>query len=206
MYARSTTVRGHPDRIDQGIAQVQDEVLPTVTGMDGCVGLSMLVDRGSGECIVTTSWESEATMHATGESVRPLRERATELLQGMSSVQEWEIAVMHRDHRSTEGSCVRSTWLSIDPAKVDRALDFFRLGLLPRMEAMQGFCSASLLIDRASGMAVSSVAFDTRAAMEATRTTGEELRQSSVQELGLQILDVHEYELVLAHLHVPEMA
>jgi quinol monooxygenase YgiN len=205
VFARSTTVKGQSDAIDRGIAQVRDEVLPTVGGMDGCLGLSMLVDRSSGECIVTTSWESEAAMRATAEQVKPLRERATALLGGLSSVQEWEIAVMHRDHRSGEGSCVRSTWMSMDPANVERGLDFYRLGLIPRLEELEGFCSACLLIDRSTGMAVSTVAFDSRAAMESTRATGEELRRSSAAELGLQILDVHEYELALAHLHVPEM-
>lgn len=205
MHARSTTVRGQSDAIDRGIAQVRDEVLPAVAGMDGCLGLSMLVDRESGECIVTTSWQSEEAMHATADQVRPLRERASELMGGMSSVQEWEIAVMHRDHRSAEGSCVRSTWMSMDPASAERGLDFYKMGLIPRLEQLDGFCSASLLIDRSTGLSVSSVAFDSRTAMEATRASADELRKASAMELGLQILDVHEYELALAHLHVPEM-
>lgn len=206
MYARSTTVKGQSEAIDRGIAQVQDEVLPAVMAMDGCVGLSMLVDRSSGECIVTTSWESEDAMHATAEKVKSLRDRATELMQGMSSVQEWEIAVMHRNHHSIDGSCVRSTWMSMDPAMADKGVDYYRFVLVPQLEELDGFCSASLLIDRATGMAVSSVVYDTQAAMEGTRTSASGLRQTSAGELGLQILDVHEYELALAHLHVPELA
>lgn len=206
MYARSTTVKGQSGAIDRGIAQVKDEVLPAVMAMDGCVGLSMLVDRTSGECIVTTSWESEDAMRATGEQVKPLRERATDLLQGMSSVQEWEVAVMHRNHHSLEGSCVRSTWMSMDPGQAEKGLDFFRFVLMPRLEQLDGFCSNSLLIDRATGMSVSSVVFDSRAAMERTRSSAEGLRQSSAGELAAQVLDVHEYELAIAHLHVPELA
>ena len=40
MYARSTTVRGNPDAVDEGIAYVRDTVMPAVQQMDGCVGLS----------------------------------------------------------------------------------------------------------------------------------------------------------------------
>src|SRR4051794_38437569 len=42
MYARSTTVHADPQRIDDGIAYIRDEVMPAVTTMPGCLGLSML--------------------------------------------------------------------------------------------------------------------------------------------------------------------
>jgi quinol monooxygenase YgiN len=205
VYARSTTVRAQPDKIDLGITQVRDRVLPMVTAMPGCIGMSMMVDRESGECIVTTAWETEASMRASAEGVRPIREQTTELMSGTSAVQEWEIAVMHRDHWATDGSCVRSTWFSVDPSQVDHALDVYRMALMPRLEELEGFCSASLLVDRATGMSVSSIAFDTRAAMEATRPAGEAIRQAAVSQLNGKVLDIHEYELCLAHLHVPEL-
>lgn len=206
VYARSTTVKAQTNAIDQGIAQVRDEVIPAVTAMDGCIGLSMMVDRTSGECIVTTAWETEEKMRATAEAVKPLRERATEILSGTSSVQEWEIAVVHRDHRAGDGSFARSTWITTDPGNIDHALDVYRMAVLPKLEEMDGFCSASLLIDRANGMAVGTVAFDSRAGLDASRSAGDSIRAAATKEIGAQVLDVHEYELVLAHLHVPEMA
>ncbi|MCU1660305.1 MAG: hypothetical protein JWR58_370 [Pseudonocardia sp.] len=65
VYARSTTVLAHPDSIDAGVGHVRDEVMPVVQGMDGCIGLSMLVDRTSGHCIVTTAWQTEEALHAS---------------------------------------------------------------------------------------------------------------------------------------------
>ena len=55
MYARSTTVRGNPEAMDEGIAYVRDTVMPSVKAMDGCVGLSMLCDAQQGHCIVPSS-------------------------------------------------------------------------------------------------------------------------------------------------------
>ena len=72
VYARSTTVKAQNDAIEQGIAQVRDEVLPTVSAMDGCIGLSMMVDRTSGECIVTTAWESEEALRGSADTVTPI--------------------------------------------------------------------------------------------------------------------------------------
>ena len=40
VYARSITIMGDPHRLEDGIAYVRDEVLPVITTMDGCVGLS----------------------------------------------------------------------------------------------------------------------------------------------------------------------
>ena len=56
MFARSTTFHGRPEKIEAGIRFVTDEVGPALDKIDGCRGLSLLVDRTSGECIATSSW------------------------------------------------------------------------------------------------------------------------------------------------------
>ena len=45
-----------------------------------------------------------------------------------------------------------------------------------------------------------------REAMEASRPSADNMRTRTAQEAGGEILDVHEFELAYAHLHVPEMA
>ena len=207
MHARSTTVNAELERIDAGIAHVRDEVMPALLGMEGCIGLSMMVDRGTGRCIVTTSWESEDAMRATSEMVRPLRDRAIELLGASdAAVDEWEIAYLHRDHASRPGACVRATWMQVSQDDMERAMDIYEMARMPAMEELQGFCSASLFVDRSTGRAVSSVAYDSPEAMENTRERAAELRATGAQEARADILDVAEFELALAHLRVPEMA
>jgi quinol monooxygenase YgiN len=205
MHARSTTIRANPESIEQGIALVRDEVMPMMLGMDGCIGISMLVDRVSGRCIVTTAWQSKEAMDATAEQVRPSRERAAELLGGRPQVDEWEIAVMHRDHTSAPGACVRATWLRAQPDQLDRVIDLYKMGILPRLQELDGFCSASLMVDRTEGYIVGSLTFDSREAMERSREQTEELRQRGVRESGAELIEVGEFELALAHLRVPEM-
>jgi quinol monooxygenase YgiN len=206
VYARSTTVRAHLESLDSGIAFIRDEVMPTLLGLEGCVGLSMLVDRLTGRCIATSAWQSKEAMDASAERVRPLRERAAEMLGGRPQVDEWEIAVMHRDHTSAPGACVRATWVRMAPDQVDRGIDVYRMGVLPATQEFEGFCSASLLVDRREGYAVSSVTFDSREAMDRSRAQGEELRERGAREAGVEIMEVAEFELALAHLRVPEMA
>ena len=64
MYARSTTIQTEPAAIDAGIAFARDEVIPSVRAVDGCVGISLLVDRQSGRCIFTSAWETEEALRA----------------------------------------------------------------------------------------------------------------------------------------------
>jgi len=206
VYARSTTVQANRKSIDAGIAHIRDEVLPALQRMDGCIGLSMLVDRESGRCIATSSWDSESAMRAAAERVGPIRDRAAEILGGTARVEEWEILLMHRDHRSNEGACARLTWMHLDPADIDRAVDVYKMASIPAMEELEGFCSASLLVDRASGRAVSTATYDSREALERNREQAGAVRAAGSQETRAEVLEVCEFELALAHLRVPEMA
>ncbi|WP_325692844.1 hypothetical protein [Pseudonocardia sp.] len=206
MFARSTTIRAGQESIDMGIAQVRDEVMPTLLGMDGCIGLSMLVDRQGGRCIATSAWRSEEAMLASEEQLRPMRERVGEMLGGEPEVQRWEIAMLHRDHTSNPGACVRATWVQVEPAGLDHALEVYRMSVLPAVEGLDGFCSASMLVDRGSGRCVSSVTFDSMDALERSRQQAASVRDSAIREAGATVLDVCEFELALAHLRVPELA
>lgn len=199
MYARSTTLKGRPANIDAGIAFVKDEVWPKLDQTEGCRGLSMLVDRETGLCIATSSWESEEAMRASDGQLRPSRERGRDILGGSMEVDEWEIAVMHRNHH---GECCRVSWLKGD---LDSMIDTVRFSLLPDLEQTAGFCSASLLVNRSSGLGCATTAWDTRAAMEGSRSAADEMRARAASDAGGEIVDVHEFELAYAHLHVPEM-
>ncbi len=205
MYARSITIMGDPARMDDGIAYVRDEVMPVLTAMDGCAGLSMLLDRDSGQCIVTSSWHTEDDMRASDLHLAPIRMRGGQVMGGSPQVEEWEVAVMHRDHRAPEGSCCRATWMRINHGDFDRGIALYRSAMLPEMESLEGFCSASLLVNRTAGRACSTTTYDSREAMEASRERSWAMRDMGVREAGVDVLDVLECDLVLAHLRLPEL-
>jgi len=204
VFARSTTIQAQPARIDEGISFVTDEVMPAITAMDGCIGLSLLVDRESGRCIATSAWRDRESMAASDAALRPIRDRGGDILGGAPEVEEWEIAVLHRDHRTADGACVRCTWLQAQPERLDEAIAFFRDEVLPTAETLDGFCSASLMVDRQSGRAVSSVSWDSRASMERSREMAAQLRSRAAEKAAARIVEVAEFDLALAHLRVPE--
>lgn len=207
VHARTTIVQGGPSRLEEGITQVREQVMPAVTAMDGCVGISMFCDRGTGRAIVTTAWESEDAMMDTAQSVAPLREEATRTMEAATTeVMTWEVAVVHRDHWVPDGAWARVTWLSGSPETDGRAVDMFRMGVLPRVQELDGFCSASFMLDRDAGRAVGAVVFDSREHLEASRDATKQIRERVTAELGATVDAVEELEVVFAHLHVPEMA
>ncbi|MEE6177535.1 hypothetical protein [Mycobacterium sp. 050134] len=206
MYARSTTIQAQPLSIDIGIAHVRDVVTPALRQIDGFVGLSLLVDRQSGKCVATSAWDSVQAMRSGAERVAPIRDRAALMFDGSARVEEWEIALLHRDHHTREGACVRATWLKVVPDQLGRSLDFYRTAVLPEMAALDGFCSASLLVDHpACRRAVSCSTFDSVDAMARNRDQATELRSRRVRDLGAEVIDVAEFELAIADLRVPEL-
>lgn len=204
MYARSTTVHGDPRAVDKGTAYVREESMPALRQMTGCVGLSMLAQRDSGHCIVTTSWRDEQALSASRDLVQPHLERTASALGGRADVQDWEIAAMHRVHEGHHGGCSRVTWLRTDPDAVQRAVDAVRLSLMPKLDDLPGFCSVSVMVRRADGLAVSAVSYDSWADMEQASDGAREFREEFAPARGIQAVDTAEFDLVLAHLGVPE--
>ncbi|MGK5112010.1 MULTISPECIES: antibiotic biosynthesis monooxygenase [unclassified Geodermatophilus] len=206
MYARSTTIRGNPGSLDDAIAYMRDEVWPAMRDMDGCVGLSMMCNRESGQCIATSAWDDRQAMEASAERVHPMRRQLMDRFGAGDEleVQEWEIAVLHREHPAGGGACARVTWVRADPGKVDQMLDTYRTRLMPRIQDMDGFCSLSMLVDRDSGRGVGTAVFESRAAVEQSREHARSVREEAVNVAGVDILDVAEMDVVLAHLRVPE--
>jgi hypothetical protein len=204
MYARTTTLRGNPQAVDDLIATVRDEVLPGLMQLQGCVGLSLLVDRDAGRAIATSAWETEEAMRASAESVRPLRDRAAQAFGGTPEIQEWEIAVLHRAHHIGDGACARVVWTRTAPGNLDRIIGAYRDSLMPWWEQTEGFCSNSFLVDREEGRCSSTVVFESREAMAQTRDQFTTLREEFVTRMGMEVVEVAEFVMALAHLRVPE--
>ena len=113
---------------------------------------------------------------------------------------------MPRDHPSADGAGVRSTWIHGDPADLDRAIDVFRLTAMPAIQEYEGFCSASLLVNRTTGRALVTVAYDSRSGLDRSRERANAVRERTVNEMNASVQEVREFDLVMAHLHAPEMA
>ncbi|MGV0627380.1 hypothetical protein [Mycolicibacter minnesotensis] len=206
MFARATSLHSHPSFLDEGITHVRGVVMPTLADMTGCAGMSMLVDRDAGRCIVTSSWLNADTLRASEGGAQQMRDRAAEIFHATAEVTRWEIAAVRRDHRSRRHAGVRVTWLRTDAAGCEQMVDAYRLALMPALADLDGFCSTTLLVDRHSGRLVASVSFDDQAAMLGSRGAEQAIWAKAVNDADAEVLEVAEFDLAIAHLNVPEMA
>jgi heme-degrading monooxygenase HmoA len=94
MYARLTTLEGSPDRIDDAIRYIQEQVLPQLQQMDGFKGFIALGDRQSGKVRGVALWESEEALRATDEAASRLRGGVADATGGrVADVEQYEVAV-----------------------------------------------------------------------------------------------------------------
>lgn len=206
MFTRTTTTTADPSCLDAGIRHVRDVTMPALEQYDGYVGLSMLADRSTGQCIVTSAWESEEAMRATTDAVQSLRDRAIEVLRGdPPQLDHWEIEVVHREHEIAPGACARVTFVRVDPAQIDAGVQMFKSSALPALEDLDGLCSVSLMVNRESGRGVSSVVYDSTEAIERNRERIEQIKSETTRKAGADIVDEHDFEVCIARLRVPEL-
>ena len=69
---------GPADRVEEGIAFVQENVLPKAQQLDGWQGYTYLVDRPTGRAALITFWSSMDALRASEEQANTLREESAQ--------------------------------------------------------------------------------------------------------------------------------
>jgi hypothetical protein len=95
-------------------------------------------------------------------------------------------------------------WGHTDPGHVDDMLGTFRMSIMPKMEELPGFASCNLMVDRSSGRMTMAITYDSADMMRQADERADSLRQESFSAMGWQLDEKAEFDLVLAHLRVPE--
>jgi hypothetical protein len=83
-------------------------------------------------------------------------------------------------------------------------MDAFRANVLPQLADLPGCCSVSVLLDRGNGHSVLTTTYDSPQDMAAAADRAMQLREEFTHQMNRTVTDVAEFELVMAHLRVPE--
>ena len=92
MYARLTRFQGPPDRLEEGIFLLHEQVIPRARLRNGQVSGYWLLDRASGQGVVVSLWETEAAMLASEAAAEQLRQAVVDHVGGtVLSVEQFEV-------------------------------------------------------------------------------------------------------------------
>ncbi len=94
MFARMNTFEGSPDRLDDALRNVREQVLPQLHQQDGFKGLMFLANYKSGKLQLMSLWESAQAMRASEEEARRLRAGVAEAGdQDIANVERYDVVL-----------------------------------------------------------------------------------------------------------------
>jgi heme-degrading monooxygenase HmoA len=196
MFARYTTVRGDPDKIEAAIEYVDGEGRSAVEATQGNLGFAVVADPAGGRLIGASYWDSRESMADAESALAEARERAANTAEGEVNIERFEVVIGFRRSIPARGALARLSRFQVEPARVDEAITNMREESLPRVKGADGLCSFQLLLDRdtGSGMVVST--WENQEAADAFWPTAEQLRARTTERAGVRFLDVENYTLV----------
>jgi heme-degrading monooxygenase HmoA len=93
-FMRVSSVQAAPDKLEEGIRFVREQVVPLLKQQTGFQAVLMGVNRENGRAYVTSAWESANARQASEAAVSAQRSQAGQLMGGQVSVEEYEVVLM----------------------------------------------------------------------------------------------------------------
>lgn len=194
MYARVNMIFGAKDRIDAGIARIEDSDRPVVEATRGNQGLATMVDREAGVIVAMSFWDEP--LHSSEASLTQEREAAAAAAGGDLVVERFELVGRTQPSPAAPGAVVRMARMQLDPATVADALAYFTRDVLPTVKTAAGLCSAEVLIDRESGTGVIVTAWTDVDSADRGERAWEPLRDTAAERVGAKFPRTETYTLV----------
>ena len=92
--ARVSTLEGSPDKLDEGIGFLKEQIIPAAGEIAGWRGIAALADRSAGRTLTITFWDSQESLDASEERASQLRsEAAAAIEETITGVARYEVAL-----------------------------------------------------------------------------------------------------------------
>ena len=199
MYVRVITFSG-ASNIDAGVAYVRDKVIADLNAQRGYQGLTMSADRSNKVVSILTLWETDADREASKNALAKDRQEGLEIIGGTMAVENFEQLVAEMAEPPQVGSSLTVTRISMEPAKVDENLAFFKSDVLPRIKATSGFRAVRNMMNRQTGHGIVGIVWSDEHAMNAAAADAKSRREVAASR-GVSFDEVSSREIVLTDFH-----
>ena len=93
MNAQVVTALFQPGKVEEGVREFRDHVVPRIMAHSGFKGALMLTDSSTGKMIALTLWETEAELKATESSFQESVARVGQGLAGPPTRELYDVSV-----------------------------------------------------------------------------------------------------------------
>ena len=198
MFARLCWFHGTPDWVEDRIATAR-KVLPR----EGCVGLTIFVNRDGGDGVAMSYWHTTEALQASEATEGLLRHPPSQPDSPIDDIDQIEFFLQEGVVPPWTGTWLRLNDLRGSPARVDVLVDVFRERILPVAKAQPGFHALILGGNRQSGRILAFSIWDTAAAREASDPPFQAPRTEVRQLAGFEGVKVGLYESAITELNPP---
>lgn len=202
MFTRMSFLSGDPSRIDDVVAYAHDTVKPATDRLAGNLGLGAWINRESGDVMVMTVWQDEASLQASEDAVLQLREDAAEMIGGTASVERFETLLVDPTIPHQIGFAMRMLRIRPDPGRIEDNRSWALENVLPVARAQPGYVSYVVAGNRRTGEIASMQTYRDKASAAAALTAMQPIRDAG-RGCGLDIYDIRDYEVAIVGIRAP---
>jgi hypothetical protein len=198
MHTRVVTFTGVKD-FEGGLALVRDEVNPILKEHQGYRGSTVSADRSGGVLGILSLWDSAEEREASFGALAKARQQGVEITGGEMAIESFEEMVADISEIPAVGSALMVTRISMDPAKIDANLEFFKSEVLPRIKANSGYQALRNMINRETGDGAVGAVWRDQESMKAAAADAQSRRGDAISR-GVNFGDVSFREVLLMEL------
>ena len=196
MHTRVLTFTGAKN-IDGGVDYLRQKVVPLLKEQKGYRGVTASVDRSGGVFGILSLWETESDREASESALAKARQEGLDITGGQLTVETFEQLLSEVADPPGPVSALMVTRISMDPAKIDENLAFFKSDILPRIKANAGFQAVRNMIDRKTGHGLVGTVWANQDAMNTAAAEAQSRRQEGIAR-GVSFGDVSYREILFA--------
>ncbi len=198
MHTRLLTFTGAKN-IDGGVDFLRQKVVPLLNDQKGYRGVTASADRSGGVLGILSLWETQSDREASDSALAKVREESIDIVGGALTVETFEQLHAEVDAPPGPGSALLVTRISMDPAKIDENVAFFKSEVLPRIKANAGFQAVRNMLNRETGHGLVGTAWANEDAMKAAAADAQSRRQEAVAR-GVSFGDMSYREVLFSDL------
>jgi hypothetical protein len=203
MHARVTRSETAPDKVEEGLKHIKENVIPRARKLDGFKGGYWLVDRVSGKGFGVTLFEDEVALRATEDAAAQLRSQAPAAIK-ITGVERYEVVGAIPVQGPVAAG--RATKFEGSPDKISEFIKYTNDSVIPSAKKIPGLKGGYWLIDRASAMGMAVTLFESDSALRASEDSAAQMRSQATQQLDAKFTGVERYEVFAQALAEPAIA